>query len=394
MSGKTILDLETLKEAVENAAAIRLRVPLEPVGGKGDKVFPPTYLGAKEGTKPIPTYPIEKRVYSDGKEKCAVLDSVQSQANRLEQELQDAVDSGDISLPVMKVEFSTVKTKEGENRLTTLTAPHRWADSYFYMSKKDETNFADTEIGKSLKEANPKNATGLFQYCPTSLLFGIWDSHGEKGGMGVKFQRCLVSEIVAYGIETGRHFAGKGDPMVNSSPKFDPKIAGKYGLHIPKQDKASAYGLGMIAPNEIRGKDQSGKVHPLGGITAKRIEQVSLISLTSLRKLHFPLPGKDANASAAARTVIAAIGLYCLIRQFESGYSLRSRCDLRALDSKLTFEVVRNGKEQSFSLGIESAEKLLKKTITEAENKELQWKEKQVFQATEELEKWIKDADA
>lgn len=373
MNSKDTLNLDTLKEAVENASAIRLRLELEPVGGKGDKVFPPTYATDEDKKA---TYPIEERVNCDGEtEKCAVLDSVQSQANRLEYELQDAVDSEVISLPVMEVKFSEVKSKDGEDRITTLTAPHRWADSYFRESKDEsDKNFRETEIGKKLSEANLKNATALFEYCPTSLLFGIWDSHGEKGGMGAKFERCLVSEIVAFGIEEGRHFAGKGDPMVNSSPKFDGK-------------KASESGLGLIAPGEITGKDQS-----IGGITAKRIEQISVISLTALRKLHFQAP-EGKNAGTAARTVIAAIGLFCLARQLQRGYSLRSRCDLRALVSELTFEIVRNGKEQSFPLETESAKDLLKEAIQEARNNKLPWEEnKQTFHPNKKLEKWIKDA--
>mgnify|MGYP001264747939 CR=1 FL=1 len=42
------LTLEDLERAVSGrAAAIRCRRTLEPAGGPGDKVFPPTYAGAK-----------------------------------------------------------------------------------------------------------------------------------------------------------------------------------------------------------------------------------------------------------------------------------------------------------------------------------------------------------
>ncbi len=41
------LTLDTLKEAVEKDAAIRRVQRLQPVGGPGDKLFPPTYPGER-----------------------------------------------------------------------------------------------------------------------------------------------------------------------------------------------------------------------------------------------------------------------------------------------------------------------------------------------------------
>lgn len=75
----TGLTLEVLNEAVKgSAAAFRCRRRLQPAGGDGDKVFPPTFAGA--------VYAIEKRRVSGRAEpvQCVLLDSVQSQANRME----------------------------------------------------------------------------------------------------------------------------------------------------------------------------------------------------------------------------------------------------------------------------------------------------------------------
>ena len=94
------LTLETLKTAVQSAAAFRCRRRLEPGGGNGDKVFPPTFAGA--------VYAIEQRRIPDRDQpvRCVLLDSVQSQANRMEQALQEAVDAGLIKIPVIEVDFS------------------------------------------------------------------------------------------------------------------------------------------------------------------------------------------------------------------------------------------------------------------------------------------------
>src|SRR5262245_8830005 len=94
------LTLKSLQAAVAGtAAALRCRTCLQPAGGAGDKVFPPTYAGA--------VYAIEQRRVDGEKDPvtCVLLDSVQSQANRQEDALQDAFDQGRIKLPVIAVEF-------------------------------------------------------------------------------------------------------------------------------------------------------------------------------------------------------------------------------------------------------------------------------------------------
>ncbi len=86
-----VLTLDRLKDAVEgSAAAFRCRRRLQPAGGEGDKVFPPTFAGA--------VYAIEQRRVPgrDAPVICVLLDSVQSQANRMELALQDAIDGGRI----------------------------------------------------------------------------------------------------------------------------------------------------------------------------------------------------------------------------------------------------------------------------------------------------------
>src|SRR5690606_37233018 len=96
------------------ACAFRCRAELQPAGGEGTKVFPPTYSGA--------AYATEKRRVPGRDEpvECVLLDSVQSQANRMEEALQQAVDEGRIELPVIEVDFSAYfpgDDQRGELRL-------------------------------------------------------------------------------------------------------------------------------------------------------------------------------------------------------------------------------------------------------------------------------------
>ena len=89
------LTYDVVKEAVAgSAAAFRLTLRLEAVS---PKVFPPTYEGGK--------YATEDRIIGGQKLPCVLLDSVPSQANRMELALQDAVDGGVIDLPVVAADL-------------------------------------------------------------------------------------------------------------------------------------------------------------------------------------------------------------------------------------------------------------------------------------------------
>ena len=83
------LDIAVLRQVVSGyAAAFRSITVLQPAGGQGDKVFPPTYSGGQ--------YAVEKRRLPgrDDPVDCVLLDSVQSQANRLEECLLEAARAG------------------------------------------------------------------------------------------------------------------------------------------------------------------------------------------------------------------------------------------------------------------------------------------------------------
>lgn len=215
------LTLETLRRAVAgSAAAFRCVTEYQPAGGPGDKVFPPTYEGGK--------YATEKR-YVPGREgpvDCVLLDSVQSQANRMELALLDAWEAGRIELPVIVVDFTNDRL-EKRLRVTSLDAPHRIADAILRDSYdgngKGRVLFRQSERGKRLDMVDLRNATPLLEMCPTALVFGMWDSTGPKGGLGAKFQRALVSEIVGHDATAGVKTSSRIDPaqiVLGAGPLF------------------------------------------------------------------------------------------------------------------------------------------------------------------------------
>ena len=61
-----------------------------------------------------------------------------------------------------------------------------------------------------------RDATALFELCPTALVFGMWDSTGPKGGLGAKFERAMVAEIVGIDAVYGVKTSSRIDP-VNSA---------------------------------------------------------------------------------------------------------------------------------------------------------------------------------
>lgn len=99
MATAKVLTLDDLKTAVAgSAAAFRLTLKLEAVS---PKVFPLTYEGGK--------YATEERIIGGAKLPCVLLDSVPSQANRMELALQEAVLGSEIELPVVSTDFLAVE---------------------------------------------------------------------------------------------------------------------------------------------------------------------------------------------------------------------------------------------------------------------------------------------
>src|SRR5262245_19230823 len=103
------MDYGTFARAVELDAALRRKQILQPVGGKNDKIFPPTYPPsdeAKRSNRNAPPRHVYERRRLNGQDVwCVLVDSVQSQANRLEECLLEAIRGG-VPIPHVIVDFS------------------------------------------------------------------------------------------------------------------------------------------------------------------------------------------------------------------------------------------------------------------------------------------------
>lgn len=367
------LSVDKLTQAVAKDAAIRRVRRLQPAGGPGDKIFPPTYPGERQGAPPRHVFETRR---IDGRDvRCVLIDSVQSQANRLEEALLAAHRANRIRLPLIEVDF-VGREMRGEDLsdlglITSLDAPHRVFDAILRDSDRDGTEFMRSDIGLRLQKASMRSATALFEASPTALLFGAWNSTGEGGGLGAKFPRCLVSEVVGIGVAEGKRTGSRIDPLgvrkdvqifrlPNGDWTFNEQAAGSK----PKRVRPSEINHGNIAPS----------VSDLG-VTIDWAMHTSVIGFAGLRRLSFPPDGEPADEARddAARTVLAALGLVALTEQDRGGYALRSRCDL-VPEGPAAFELVHaDGSVERFEIGADEAAKLLADTVRQAENRDLPW---------------------
>jgi CRISPR-associated protein Csb1 len=373
------LSLDTLKSAVAGtAAAFRCVTDYQPAGGPGDKIFPATYEKGE--------YAIETRLIDGADVQCVLLDSVQSQANRMEEALFDAWERKRIRLPVITVDFQSPDLLK-PFRVTSLDAPHRIADALLRDSLFDGKRFRESAIGHQLDHVDIRHATAPFELCPTALIFGLWDSTGPRGGAGAKFERAIVSEIVGIDVRVGRRTSSRIDPaqiLVDAGPLYQTSDGG-WTLTEQKaaQDKKGALKLGKDGrPSEAN----HGNITPSivdGGVTLGRARQTTVLSLTGLRRLRFPMNGQSPSDPAVddvARAALAALAICGASLAREKGADLRSRCQLHAT-APFVWEMLDTpgAPPQVFTLPATEAITLYQQAVIEVKGAGLPWREDEVI---------------
>ncbi len=371
------LSYEDLEVSLHSGAAFRQVTKLFPAGGPGTKVYPPTYSGG--------SYAFEQRIMDSGEKiNTVLLDSVQSQANRMEEAIFEEIKSGRVNIHSLYTDFSKNFPEIG--KISTFETPHRIADAIFRESCLNDIPFRDTEIGKAFVNSNVRDATGLFQYCPHALVFGLWDSTGP-GGMGNKFQRIIVSEIVGIGAETGVQTSSRIDPLIHSNPTsiFETTdgswtvLAEKAAIENNKPKKykkgnkdvkLSEINLGNVAPT-IKNTG--------GGVSIEEAVQTTVISLPALRRLRFTVNGKNSeNINDRARTVLLTLALSAMTHMKDMGYDLRSRCLLVPEGVPPIEFIGKDGTSKFFTLDSNVADDLLMRSIKDAKNDGLPWLENDI----------------
>lgn len=389
------LDLEIVKQAVAGtAAAFRSITEYQPMGGPGDKIFPATYKGGE--------YAVEERILPGYEQPvpCVLLNSVPSEANHKELALLEAWEEGRIEMPVITVDFSKAGL-EKSLRITSLEAPHRIADALLRDSQIDGIRFRDTPMGKQLNNVDLRNATPLFEMCPTSLLLGMWDSTGPKGGLGAKFARALVSEFIGINVIPGVKTSSRIDPAEirkEAGPLYQAADGGwtlDSGQAI-KDKKGNAVKLGTDgSPSEAN----HGNIPPsisAGGFTIEKAQRTTVLSLPALRRLRFPLSGSAASSQVnrAARTVLTMLGLLAATLTREQGADLRSRCQLHPTKQPI-WELLDQPDQEplQFLLNSNQAIDMYRTAVSEARALGLPWmSDELVLSASPELAALVRES--
>jgi len=170
----------------DGPVALHLRQSLVPVEGLGSVIFPPTY--APENQTDKSSYNID--VLSDGT-KIATIDSVGSQANRMEAVFRQTA-AGEPANPRAKL-VPQINIGYGDGKaVSILEAGHRLGDAIIRSTQlKDETRKAFEAF------LDRGSLVPLAKLAPTSLVFGVWDSRDTSA----KLPRIVQSTIRAEDVE-------------------------------------------------------------------------------------------------------------------------------------------------------------------------------------------------
>jgi CRISPR-associated protein Csb1 len=250
-----------------NVAAIRVRARLQPIGGAGTFVQPPTYADPR-GNVLVAHH--HRRI--DGEDvHCTLIGSVACMANRFEESLAAMRDEG-LKLSVAQVDADVDGYPLHES---TLTMPHRGADAIARSCLVDGKPYMETDAGQALL-CNTSDVCALAKWHQTMLLLGGWFSARSHGG--VRIPRSLQAELVAIRSVPCSTVGGRYDTTPASSSV---KVFRKPGDGIPfemegsgKGNKPSELPIGMI-PSGIEER----------GVTADYYDLTATISLAALRSL-------------------------------------------------------------------------------------------------------------
>jgi CRISPR-associated protein Csb1 len=242
----------------DGPAALVIREHLMPVEGSDGVVFPATFAagdgfpGGYNIDGPFNGQP-------DGENVC-LIDSVGSQANRVEPEF---------GKPKYQALVAQITVKAGEREVSILDAGHRAGDAMLRCTDLvQDLKVAFESLGKG-------NAQPLAKVAPTSLIFGVWDSRDTQA----KLPRIVGSTIRAFNVRRLTRGAVYIPPLDYSALEI-----------FSEEDKAKAEG-NKKSPLAQRGFVHNPASGSHGGVIATGgIQRDATLNLAALRLLK---AGKD-----------------------------------------------------------------------------------------------------
>jgi CRISPR-associated protein Csb1 len=346
---------------------------LEPAAGPHASVAPAKYAAGRSGDAKG-AYAYERR-FLDGRLHQAVLvDSKQSQLNRAEKALDQAIADGHPTLSRLPRIIVRYERDGHVEEYSDLTLPHRAFDGHIRAGTVGGTPVTDLPQYREIRNATPANARALLDASPVSLVFGSWDS--SRAARQGRWRSALVGEIVGFceddrpalrggarvdpvGMQVRLDGQGLRELAEAQKAELSPGTYGKATKEAPKgksdeRVSASVLGLGGIPPS----------LDALAGVACDRIVRSHVLSFATLRQIRF---GAGPDGDAACRALLAALALDGLARSDDELF-LRANCDLRERGASVVELDQRHGeRRQLTALTIEAADALLAEALAGAE---------------------------
>ena len=287
----------------EDLVALTYHQALEPVEGRTAVVHPPTYPGPQVNrgrAERRSEYVINDS--GDGKRMCE-LDTVQSQANRMEASYRGSLAE---LVPRHAVEV-------GNHRVDLTELPHRVADASIRA-----TGLA-IAIRACFEAFAAGDASALARLGPTSVVYGAWDSRDTR----VSVPRVIASRITAHDVLE----------CTRSAQYTGAFRQEELGLSDREWEKASKAGF---APSPATGR--------LGGIRVRgEIVQSASVMLDVLRRY------RTADGSEVLAAYLLALALGGLLVEGRR-YHLRSGCALVPVGAARWEAVCANGERRAVEI--------------------------------------------
>jgi len=293
----------------DDHAALVIREYLEPVEGPDGVLFPATYAAA-EDKKTFPGgYNIDP---PEGEKNICLVDSVGSQANRIEPSF---------AKPEYAHLVPQIYVKAGDKSISLLEAGHRAGDALVRCTTLQKT------LQDAFKEVLKGNAEPLAKVAPTSLVFGVWDSRDTQA----KLPRLIASTVRAFDVKRLTRSAQYnpatdyiGDQLLEDTS--DKALKGAYAergfIHVP----ATGSHGGVVASGGVR--------------------RDATLSLAALRLLAV---GKDEERSLKLRRYVLGLSLVAFVSN--AATYLRQGCNLVPSEQPRDFYLVMStGKREPLNL--------------------------------------------
>jgi CRISPR-associated protein Csb1 len=305
-------------------AAIVLEHWLKPVGG--DVIFPPTYANPSQRRGDPPVYNIDRfgdtvnlgkrftrfekshtfmdetRVEEGREHSVCVIDSIPSQANRIEPALGRITDKDGKRVRLVPTVIVEVKIGDEVQRKSLLEdAGHRVADALLLSSTLRE------KVTAAIRSRQDGDSAPLAKLAPTSLVFGMWDSRES----GTKVPRLINSIIRAYGV-------------------LEHRRSSQFHAAIDYEAAGVVAGKGDKKLSEV-GMDSAPAVFQHGGIEAKDgIRRDASLNLCTLRDIVTATP----EATRTLQRYILELSLVAMTYFDGKTLNLRQGCQLVAIKEK------------------------------------------------------------